>query len=368
MAETTHIEWCDSTWNPWEGCQKTGSPGCDGCYAEARNARFGGGTAKNWGPKAPRRRTSESNWKLPGRWNANAAAFHSLHGRRQRVFCASLADWLDNAVPAEWRRDMLRIVFRTNQLDWLLLSKRIGNLVPLLKEVVELVDPVEEKDFWLWLQEWASGEKAPENVSIGVTVVNQPEADRDVTKLLTTPAARRFLSLEPLLGPINLRNLAAPTTEGHTWHGIDALSQANRSLRGVIDWVIVGGESGPHARAVHPEWVRDIRDQCQASETPFMFKQWGGWIPINQMHEYEHTKLYKSRVKAKPHQDQGTLDDIYGRRCTVPTQVIHIDGSSHDIKEPMAFLQGTEAMQTFKVGKEDAGRRLDGRTWDEVPA
>ena len=127
MSENTKIEWCDHTFNPWEGCQHAG-PGCDGCYAEARNARFGGGTAPNWGPGAPRRRTSAANWALPKRWNAQAAAFMAQHGRRQRVFCASLADVFDNAVDPQWRDDLFELIAATPNLDWLLLTKRIGNV------------------------------------------------------------------------------------------------------------------------------------------------------------------------------------------------------------------------------------------------
>ncbi len=105
MSENSKIEWTDHTFNPWEGCQKVG-PGCDHCYAETRNARFAGGTAINWGPDAPRRRTSTSNRAKPRAWNAAAAEFFAKHGRRQRVFCASLADVFDTAVPVQWRRDL----------------------------------------------------------------------------------------------------------------------------------------------------------------------------------------------------------------------------------------------------------------------
>ena len=96
MAENSKIEWTDHTFNPWEGCQKV-SPGCDNCYAEARNVRFGGGQAVNFGPGAPRRRTSMQNWRKPLAWNAAHEAYFAAHGHRQRVFCASLADVFDNA-------------------------------------------------------------------------------------------------------------------------------------------------------------------------------------------------------------------------------------------------------------------------------
>jgi protein gp37 len=129
MSANSKIEWTDHTFNPWEGCQKVG-PGCDNCYAEARNARFGGGQAVNWGPGAPRRRTSIANWQKPLAWNRAHAAFLAEHGRRQRVFCASLADVFDNAVDPAWRADLFQLIEATPELDWLLLTKRSATYQP----------------------------------------------------------------------------------------------------------------------------------------------------------------------------------------------------------------------------------------------
>jgi protein gp37 len=375
MSANSKIEWCDHTFNPWEGCQKVG-PGCDNCYAETRNARFAGGQAINWGPGAPRRRTSASNWELPKRWNAQAEAFMNQHGRRQRVFCASLADVFDNAVPVQWRRDLFDLIAATPKLDWLLLTKRIGNAHSLYAGAY-----LDSARAW------------PENVWIGATIVNQAEADRDIPKLLAVPAAKRFLSMEPLLGAVDLRNLSCgdgemdclkadtweeeierwrDTDDGwiesfEDWYEVNLSDGLSGPMHSVLDWVIVGGESGPGARPMHPDWARSLRDQCEAAGVPFLFKQYGEWKPISQMEDAEHGGLYKSNVIAKPHEDQSNLDDIYGRKCTVPTTVLHIDGSTHGITEPMAFVQGTEAMQIFKIGKKAAGRLLDGRTWDEAP-
>lgn len=261
MSENSKIEWTDHTFNPWEGCQKVG-PGCDHCYAETRNARFAGGTAINWGPDAPRRRTSASNWAKPLAWNAAAAEFFAKHGRRQRVFCASLADVFDNAVPVQWRRDLFDLIDATPHLDWLLLTKRIGNARSLYAGAY-----LDSARPW------------PENVWLGATVVTQQEVDRDIPKLLAVPARVRFLSMEPLLAPVSLRWLAAwPENAGRraehpsgNTHHLDGLRR--------IDWVIVGGESGPGARPMHPDWARTVRDQCAAAGVPFLFKQWGEWVP-----------------------------------------------------------------------------------------
>lgn len=286
MAENSAIEWCDHTFNAWEGCQKV-SPGCDHCYAETRNARFAGGTPVNWGPGAPRRRTSDGTWRKPHVWNKQPywqcpcgwrGTEREMHSRddgfgaciacprcqrgaftstRARVFCASLSDWLDNAAPVEWRRDLLRVIFQTSHLDWLLLSKRIGNLSRMLNEVRRLVDFQTERGFWLWLKAWENGEEAPHNVWVGATITSRDEMLRDGPKLKAVTAKVLFWSAEPLLGDLGI-------IPGHL----------------MPDWVIVGGESGAHARPMSPQWAQSVRDQCARAGVHYMFKQWGEWIPM----------------------------------------------------------------------------------------
>lgn len=360
MSENSKIEWCDHTFNPWEGCQKVG-PGCDNCYAEVRNRRFNGGHPINWGPGATRRRTSDANWRKPMQWQAKAGEFMAKHGRRQRVFCASLADVFDNAVPVQWRISLMRLIIETPDLDWLLLTKRIGNAAAMLDTAFR--GAVAQRERW--------SDVVLPNVWIGSTITSQAEADRDIPKLLDIPASVRFLSMEPLLGPVDLTNInptifaARANALTGIWKWQDGPRKKESSP---IDWVIVGGESGPGARPLHPGWIRSLRDQCDASRVPFLFKQWGEWKPINQMDEIEHRAIYQSKVIAKAHESQSDLDDIYGRRCSVATKVVHRDGSVHDITEPMAFLQGTDAMQSFKVGKQSAGRLLDGVEHNGFPA
>ena len=220
MAETTGISWTDATMNPWIGCSKV-SPGCDHCYAERDNARrkWVGG----WGPGQPRRRTSESYWRQPLAWDRKAKAA----GKPLKVFCASLADVFDNEVPQAWRDDLFALIRATPNLRWMLLSKRIGNAAKMLPP------------------DWPY-----RNAGLMATVVNQDEADRDVPKLLATPATWRGLSIEPMLGPINL--------DGHIHR---------------LDFVICGGESGPKARPMHPAWAISLRDQCVAAGVAFFMKQ-----------------------------------------------------------------------------------------------
>lgn len=220
MAAETGISWCDSTFNPWIGCTRI-SRGCDGCYAARSTPARAMGIV--WGAGQDRRRTSVSNWALPTRWNRQHAAFYAAHGRRRRVFCASLADVFDNQVPAAWRADLFQLIQHTPQLDWLLLTKRVGNVNPMMVDVARSL---------FWMDRLDTGD-LPDNVWIGATVVDQAEADRDVPKLLDVRASRRFLSMEPLLGPVSLAPELIAPIQGTSQHG-----------QRFIDWVIVGGESG----------------------------------------------------------------------------------------------------------------------------
>jgi protein gp37 len=296
MAGNTEIAWCDSTFNPWEGCQKVG-PGCDNCYAEARNARFGGGTAPNWGRGAPRRRTSAANWRKPVQWNnepfyeCRACGWrgglkeatvesmgcmdvvtcpHNCDGvlrlARRRVFCASLADVFDNQVPTEWRMDLFKLIADTSNLDWLLLTKRIGNVMPMCSGDSLMLDMISER---VWL---------------GATVVNQEEADRDIPKLLATPARVRFLSCEPMLGPVDLSPWLS-YCERLDKRGIDRRPGGEHVVcdrHCGISWVIVGGESGPGARPFDVSWARSIVAQCRAAGVPVMVKQLGAHVTTNE--------------------------------------------------------------------------------------
>lgn len=239
MAENTAIQWCDHTWSPWEGCQKAG-PGCDNCYAEAMNKWLRKG--ENWGPGAPRRIYGEDHWDKPVKWQRNALKFETLHGRRQRVF-PSVCDPFDNAAPMLQRERMWGLIRLTPALDWLLVTKRVGNVRSMLPA------------------DWGDGYP---NVWIIATVVNQEEADRDLDKLLAVPARVRGLSVEPQIGPVNL----------NPW----LLAEHGRRQIGAqpgLDWVIVGGESGRKARDFDIAWPRQIVSQCKAAGVPVFVKQMG---------------------------------------------------------------------------------------------
>ena len=220
MGEKSTIEWTDHTFNPWIGCTKV-SPGCKNCYAETLVNRY---KWAEWGPGKERKRTSDANWKKPLSWNRKA----SETGKRTRVFCASLADWLDQEVPTDWRVDLMLLISRTPFLEWLMLTKRPEELS----------------------RQWVCG-GLPRNIVLGVSAENQIEWDRRVpiVKDFARGSLRTFVSAEPLIGPIKMRDQRP-------------------------DWLIVGGESGPGARPMESDWVTSLRDQCD-ERTAFFFKQWG---------------------------------------------------------------------------------------------
>ena len=233
MGENSKIGWTHHTFNPWAGCTKV-SPACDFCFAEMDTKRYG---FCEWGKDAERRVTSESYWRQPLKWNADA----EREGISRRVFCGSWCDVMEDR-PELWdtRERLFNLIDWTPSLTWLLLTKRPQNFRRFL--------PCE------WLEE-------PRRNVWGMTTVESAEYKWREKALLDTPFAIRGLSMEPLLGPVE----------------IDPR----------IDWVITGGESGAHARASHPDWFRSLRDQCGAAGVSFFFKQWG-----------EHRELVRIGKKA----------------------------------------------------------------------
>lgn len=224
MAEITEIAWTDCTFNPWEGCEKVG-PGCDFCYAEARDQRFTGGLL--WGPDAQRRVMADSNWSKPKKWNRRA----SENRIPLKVFCGSICDWADKKAPDGQRERLWGLVRETPMLRWQLLTKRAPNIKRFLPD------------------DWGDGY---DNVWLGVTVENRKHGLARIDHLRQIPAKVRFLSVEPLIEDLGEINLAG------------------------IHWVIVGGESGPFARPLDVAWVARVRSQCEEQGIPFFFKQWGG--------------------------------------------------------------------------------------------
>ena len=256
MGEATTISWTDHTFNPWWGCARV-SPGCQHCYAETFAKRTGHDV---WG-QGGRRRFGDRHWNEPLRWNDAAEEA----GRPALVFCASMADVFEDRADHEPDRERLWNLIRdTPWLEWQLLTKRPEN-------VLGMVPPT-----------WADG-LWPLHVWIGCTVEDQQRASQRIPHLLDIPAAVRFLSCEPLLGPVSLSAWTHPSshlTDGW-WHdGCPAcLLRRAKGGRTSIDWVILGGESGPGHRPLDLDHARSVRDQCAAAGVPFFFKQVGGHHP-----------------------------------------------------------------------------------------
>jgi protein gp37 len=391
MGQGTKIEWCDHTFNAWEGCQKV-SPGCANCYAETRANRFG--TAK-WGPNGTRRVAAESYWKQPLKWDKAAAEA----GERHRVFCASLADvfedwkgpendgamtchktgeslsinqrghvwpmgWPSMSDGDDWgarpytmndvRNRLFRLPDATPNLDWFLLTKQPQNIARMMpKYFVEIPEPCRNPDHFERPQKEtcrACRSSTPPiyrpNVFLGTSVENQETADERIPYLCEVPAAVRFLSCEPLLGPVRLADWLEAKCEACGGHGGDRETpgvpcgecQGRCTQNAGIHWVIAGGESGPGARPMHPDWVRSIRDQCVSAGVPFFFKQWG------------------SHDAGERPTDVDELAQLC-RKSDVQW-LNTAGGSTHTDWDTVAVR---------KVGKELAGRVLDGVTWDQFP-
>ena len=306
-----------------------------------------------WGANGTRVRTGEAYWRQPLAWNREASRQHDemireerdrvpmglgdpanhMPMRRPRVFCASLADVFEPDPGGKWgldawRADLFELIRRTPNLDWLLLTKRPAKVMASLRCLLKQEWAKQHKgtEFFYWLEHWEKLGEPPANVWIGATVENQEVAASRIPDLVKIPARVRFLSCEPLLGPVNLGKVDAWWTSE-----TGALLEGEKGRLGV-DWVIAGGESGPKARPMNPDWARSLRDQCQAAGVPFLFKQWGEWAPL--------------------------------------------DGSDAGHPTPCKFwrdgdwMDGITTQDTphvVRVGKKEAGRMLDGRTWDEFP-
>lgn len=298
MSDTTAIEWTDHTFNPWWGCSRV-SPACRFCYADDQAKRYG---HQVWRRHGPRRMLSDANWARPLKWNRDA----ERAGVPAKVFCASMADvFEDHPDVTEPRERLWGVIEATPWLCWQLLTKRPENITRMAP----------------WGDSW------PANVWMGTSVENQRYADERLPLLLAVPAKVRFLSCEPLLGPVDLK--LTEEVDGCTC-GVGPSGYYGMHERGCglemgphwgISWVIAGGESGGlKARPMRPEWARSLRNQCQVAGVPFLFKQWGSnrWVEHS---AYDHAA-----------------------QCWV-----------------------ADGIEPQHVSKKLAGRELDGRTWDEFP-
>lgn len=281
MAKNTKIEWATATWSPFIGCTKV-SPACDNCYAERWAKRCGRTFSKVI-------RAAAGTFYSPMRWK-----------QPERIFVCALSDFFHPDISREDRLDAISVMVNAPQHTYMLLTKRPENIWEQLSGT-----------------EWEAG--LPDNVWVGVTAENQEQADKRIPLLLQVPAKVRFVSCEPLLGPIRFR--AEYGNAVYDWlAGEVSRPGGPRYIAERLFWVICGGESGPQARPMHPDWARSLRDQCAAASVPFMFKQWGEWYPDN----------------------KGIYENV--RSAIMGDATVH------------------------RVGKGNAGRILDGREHLEIPA
>jgi protein gp37 len=259
VSAKTAITWTDSTFNAWWGCVEV-SPGCTNCYARTFAKRVG---QRVWGPDAPRRFFGEKHWTEPLKWNRAAAAA----GVRRRVFCSSMADVFEDRRDLDpWRARLWTLIEQTPHLDWQLLTKRPENILRLASRT------------WVW----GSTARWPANVWLGTTAEDQQRAEARIPRLLATPAAVRFVSAEPLLGPVVFKQQnpdgfwppKAPQPDVAWLRHKDWVDDWEYWSTG-LDWIIVGGESGPGARPFDVAWARSIVAQCRAAGVAVFVKQLG---------------------------------------------------------------------------------------------
>lgn len=334
MADNTHIEWTDATWNPVTGCSVT-SPGCTNCYA----MKLAGTRLAHHPSRAGLTQDTKAGpvWTGEVRLNEDWLTQPLKWKRPRRIFVCAHGDLFHKNVPDEWIDRVFAVMALSPQHTFQVLTKRSarmreycrfrftegygtgggGRLGTILDEIACLgtFDPSKPLHWPL------------RNVWLGVSVEDQDRADERIPNLLETPAAKRWISAEPLLGPVDLTNITGAEKSreyGSPVHGWSAIWKNNGLGRAWLDWVVVGGESGPGARPLHPDWARSLRDQCQAAGVPFFFKQVGEW-------------LHESELGWWPFGDEAI------ERCQ-------------------------SVGEYYRVGKKSSGRLLDGREWNEVPA
>jgi protein gp37 len=345
MATTSKIEWTDATWNVVTGCEKV-SPGCDNCYAETFAERWRGIPGHHFETGFDVTLRPER-LALPLKWR-----------KKKRVFVNSMSDLFHKDIPDEYIARTFAVMALTPQHTYQILSKRHGRMRSLLNDLCTCgnghVPGVHFRSAMAWAVSKANPDRIPgvpddaeqrvynapwplKNVWLGVSVEDQKRADLRIPALVATPAAVRFLSCEPLLGPVWISDYvwqSCPCCEGEGNHDeVCAPCADNRCESGHIrklDWVIVGGESGRGARPMAPQWATSLRDQCKQDHVPFFFKQFG---------EYAPTGYLVIGATSK-----GTL--LAGDP---------VDDMGHRV-------------ELARVGKKNAGRVLDGRTHDAFPA
>lgn len=310
-VKNSKIEWTDSTWNPLVGCSKV-SPGCDNCYALDMIQRFKG--RPGW-PIDDKVAFFENRLSQPINWKAG-----------KTIFVCSMSDLFHEDVPEQFIWQVMKAVLAAPQHKYLVLTKRAGRMAVIMSKI---------------------GHAPIKNLGLGVTVCNQEEAAKKIQLLLQTPAAMRFVSVEPMLGPIELcipRGCRGCNHPGNVIPRSMCTQCGGTGQEPSIDWVICGGESGKRARPVHPDWIRSLRDQCVEANVPFFFKQWGEWEPWEEIRE---VVIGGFSFGTEFQTGKGKKIGGVPYRC-----------KNHEWEN---------GVDMWCVGKKAANRELDGRVWDQRP-
>lgn len=400
MADKSAIEWTDATWNPIVGCSIV-SPGCTHCYAMKMAGRIEAmGSGKHYAGTT-RKVNGNTVWTGKLALAPEHILLQPLAWRApRRIFVNSMGDLFHEDVPDEWIDRVFAVAAMCPQHTLQVLTKRADRMrrymsdPAVVRRIYMLVCdmPVEIEPGIILIAERHHEQFAPPgprvylgqwplpNVWLGVSTERQQEADERIPDLLATPAAIRFVSAEPLLGPIDFTRLRPPEdkrlygfpnldalrgswfVDGHPPQDADALDDCLN-----LDWIIVGGESGHGARPMHPAWARSIRDQCAAAGVPFFFKQWGEWLPICAMDDGQSDRYFVP----PPERDPEAI-----RRCRVGQCILNGNGECFDLDEwsrsnaalfSRTYGAGHHSMLTFKIGKKAAGRLLDGIEHNGMP-
>jgi len=324
------IEWTDAVWNPVTGCTKL-SEGCRNCYAERLwpRLRAMGNTAyrdRNFNDVAchPERLDQPLQWKKP-----------------RRIFVNSMSDLFHDDVPFEFIRAVWVVMTTHRDHTYMVLTKRPRRML----------------EFFAWnAAQELKVETYRNNVWLGVSIENQAVANERIPLLLQAPVTVRFVSCEPLLGPVNLERIEPKGKDAfiHSLSGTVSVPFTVLDNRPKLNWVIVGGESGPRARPMHPDWASSLRDQCRAEGVPFFFKQWG---------EFREVRRYNSWPKYRD--TVGEVAKAIGTTHSGRAALLNIDGS--DLVNGGPDHKFFPISHLKRVGKKEAGRELGGRTWDEIP-
>lgn len=343
MSKKSKIEWTETTWNPLRGCSRV-SEGCRNCYAESMAARFCGAGQPYEGTINPETK----------RWNGKVRLVpekldEPLRWQRPRmVFVNSMSDLFHEDVPDDYINKVFAVMALAPQHTFQVLTKRPERMLEYMRTgdgeggsrwgaIIGMLRDAPES----WPELERSAQWPLPNVWLGVTVENQESADKRIPLLLQTPAAVRWVSMEPLLGSVNLRKIPSVIFDG----SMDSLAGRFKWNSGEVtketsslDWVVVGGESGHNARPMHPDWALSLRDQCAAARVPFLFKQWGEFYPTT--YRYDDAGITSSWDATDP--------------------VLR----AAKWGEPHEFSGGVGAV---RIGKKSSGRLLDGVQHDGYP-